>query len=104
MSGVGSSLEIGSHTETMVTEGENAADSKKELENSFKEYMEDNQMLTTDWEGDVAEVFLNYSNNMNQMIQSAIGITDRFGLNIAEFYKQSMQLDIQASSNAEGEK
>lgn len=96
-------LTIGSHSETMVVEEQNISNSKTELENKYKDYLNDNQTLTTDWQGDTADVFAQYSQNMNCMLGATIRTTGVFGTNINTFYLKSQSLDTQASLNIKGE-
>ena len=94
---------VSSHSATMVFEEENVNNTKERLNNQYKLYLADNAALTSDWEGDTASIFLTYSSHMNMLLQGMIGITDVFGYNIGTFYRQSLQLDMQAESNVGGE-
>lgn len=98
------SLAIGSHSETMVAEEKNISNSKVELENTYNNYLEDNQALVLDWQGDTADIFAKYSDNMNNMLNASIGTTSTFGVNVNTFYSESQVLDTQASMNADGGK
>lgn len=98
------SLAIGSHSETMVAEEKKISNSKVELENTYNNYLEDNQALVSDWQGDTADIFAKYSDNMNNMLNASIGTTSTFGVNVNTFYSKSQVLDTQASMNADGGK
>ncbi len=102
MSDMNNAVAIGAHIATMAAEQINVEDSKTELSNAYAEYLEDNQALRTDWEGDTAQIFTTYSNCMNKMLKAAIGTTDVFGHDIITFYKETLQLDMQAEINAGG--
>lgn len=97
----GSIMTIGSHSETMVAEQQNVSNSKIELESKYNDYVEDNQALVIDWQGDTADIFAQFSKNMNDMLKEAISTTDVFGININNFYSKSYSLDTQASSSME---
>lgn len=95
---------IGLHIGTMINEEENISESKKQLQSQYEIYFADNEALRNNWEGDTAKIFLTYSNCMNKMLQSAIGITDVMGQNINTFFNETALLDAQAGMNAGGEK
>lgn len=94
---------IASHNATMISEEENVTASKEQLSSQYEIFSADNKELNDDWEGDTAEIFLKYSNQMNNMIEDTIKVTDVFGQNIWFFYTDSKELDTDAANNAGGE-
>lgn len=98
----GRGVEIGSHNATMVKEENNIFISRKVVSESYKDYTEDNQKLMQDWKGDTAEVFASYSIHMNEKLEDALGLIGGFRYNLLDFYRKSLQIDVQASANAEG--
>lgn len=95
---------IASHIATMIVEGANVDESKKEINSKYKEYIIDNQALRAGWQGDTAQIFVTYSNCMNKMLKAAIGTTGVLLQDIKTFSKESEKIDVQAETNAEGEK
>lgn len=94
---------VGSHNATMIREEENVTESKEQLSSQYEICSADNKALNDDWKGDTADIFFKYSNQMNNMIDHAIKVTDTYGQNIWFFYTDSKELDTDAANNAGGE-
>lgn len=101
---VGNVATIGAHVATMLTVGAKVGESKNQINNKYKDYITDNLALRTGWQGDTAQIFVTYSNCMNNMLKAAIGTTDTLLQDITIFSNETKQLDEQAATNAGGEK
>ena len=100
----GNAAVIGSHIATMIAENANVGESKIKMGDKYTDYLADNQLLKTDWEGDTAKIFMMYSNCANKILKATIGTTNVLWQDIGTFYELSKQADEQAMTNAEGGK
>ena len=101
--GVGSGV-VSSNIATMLQEKENMGKIIESLNSSTDLYLEDNTVLTQQWEGDTATVFKKYSCLMNRYTKTAISATGIGRDMVDKYQKISAQINNNAAISAGGGK